>query len=173
VYIRAVKTILLVRHAKAEMAVPGERDIDRPLSERGHDDAQRMGKAVRAIQLAPDALVTSEAKRAQETAADLAKAMRFTGTIRRERTLYDSSGEAWIAVLGQLPPSVEVAMVVGHSPGIEQAAALLVGANSRFLDCPAAAVVGFESGIGAWKDLAEGGAVLRFFLRPKLIEAIC
>ena len=35
--------LMLLRHAKAEKAEPGERDHDRALNARGHKDAARMG----------------------------------------------------------------------------------------------------------------------------------
>jgi phosphohistidine phosphatase len=54
-----MKTILLMRHAKAEPGVPGQRDFDRSLSPRGQDDAARMGRAIAKLGTIPDAIVPS------------------------------------------------------------------------------------------------------------------
>ena len=167
-----MKTILVVRHAKAELLAPGQRDFDRPLAPRGREDALRMGRAIRAMKMVPETIVASPALRAKQTAEGLAKAMRFDQPIRWERALYDSGGAAWLAALRQLPPAVEIAMLVAHNPGAAEAAALLAGAAPHFIDLPTAAIAGFESGIAAWKDLIEGEATLRFLLRPKVVEAI-
>src|SRR5262245_37305573 len=167
-----MKTVLLLRHAKAEPLGSLPRDFDRPLAPRGHEDAKRVGKALAAMKLVPDAIVTSPAVRAKETAEDAATAMGFKGGIREDRVLYDSSGPQWIAVLGRFPASVDVGLLVAHNPGIEELAAVLVGTSAGFLTCPTAGLIGFVSDASTWRSLGEVGAVMRFFLRPKLIEAI-
>lgn len=167
-----MKTILLLRHAKAQPIRPNERDFDRPLAPRGHEDAARVGRTLAAMRLVPDAIVTSPARRAKETAEGVAAALKFQGTLREDRSLYDTSGASWLAALGRLPSSADLGLLVAHNPGIEELAALLVGAPTRFLDCPTAGLVAFESSLSSWKDLGARGATLRWFLRPKLVEAI-
>ena len=167
-----MKAILLMRHAKAQPIAPGQRDFDRPLAARGKEDAARMGRVLLAMKLLPGAVVASPARRAKETAELAAKALKPAPEIRWDRGLYDAPGEAWIEALRSLPKSVDVAMVVAHSPGIEEAAGLLAGAPPGFLDCPTGGLIGFESDIGAWSALREGGAVLRFLLRPKMVAGI-
>jgi phosphohistidine phosphatase len=163
-----MKTVVLMRHAKAQPIAPDQRDFDRPLAARGREDAARMGRVLLAMKLLPETIVASPARRAKETAELAAKAMKLAREIRWDRGLYDASGAAWIEALRTLPPSSDVAMLVAHNPGIEEAASLLAGAPRGFLDCPTGGLIGFESGIGAWSELREGGAKLRFFLRPKV-----
>jgi len=167
-----MKTILLLRHAKAEPLGSLPRDFDRPLAPRGHEDAKRVGKALAAMKLVPDAIVTSPAARAKETAEDAAAAMGFKGSIREDRVLYDAAGPQWIAVLGRFPASADVGLLVAHNPGIEELAAALTGAAPGFLTCPTAGLIGFEADASTWRSLGAGDAVMRWFLRPKLIEAL-
>ena len=54
-----MKTILLMRHAKAERGVPDQRDFDRALAPRGTEDALRMGHALKKMGVVPDAIVAS------------------------------------------------------------------------------------------------------------------
>ena len=42
-----MKTLLLVRHAKSSWEEPGTQDIDRPLNERGKQDAPEMAKRIK------------------------------------------------------------------------------------------------------------------------------
>ena len=98
-----MKTILLMRHAKAEHGVPGQRDFDRALAQRGTEDALRMGRALEKMGVVPDAIVTSQAVRAKETAEVSAKAMHFGGSIQLERALYDAPGDVWLETLRALP----------------------------------------------------------------------
>jgi len=167
-----MKTILLMRHAKAEAGVPGQRDFDRPLAVRGNADALRMGRALAKLGVVPDAIVASPAARAKETAEAAARAMKFGGTIHLERALYDAPGDEWLAALRALPASAESALVVAHSPGIDEAAALLCGASPGAFDVPTGAVIAFDDAVRHWCDLGEGGASLRWFLRPKLVEQL-
>jgi len=167
-----MKTILLMRHAKAEAGVPGQRDFDRPLAARGNEDALRMGRALAKLGAVPDAIVASPAARAKESAEAAARAMKFEGTIHLERALYNASGDAWLAALRALPASADSALVVAHSPGIAEAAALLCGASPGAFDIPTGGVLAFDDAVDRWRDLGEGGASLRWFLRPKMVEQL-
>src|SRR5262245_53878034 len=108
-----------MRHGKAELLAPGQSDYDRALAERGHQDAARMGKALRAMKLIPDAVVSSPARRAKETAEEVAKAARYLGAIRYDKHLYAAAGDAWLAALRKLEAKVDVVVMVAHTPGIE------------------------------------------------------
>jgi phosphohistidine phosphatase len=167
-----MKTILLMRHAKAEPGVPGQRDFDRSLAARGIEDASRMGRALAKLGAVPDAIVASPAARAKETAEASARAMKFDGTIHLARALYDASGEAWLAALRAIPPAAGSVLVVAHSPGIAEAAALLCGASPGAFDIPTGGMLAFDDAVERWRDLGEGGASLRWFLRPKLVEQL-
>ena len=59
--------LILLRHAKAESASSTGRDIDRPLTERGHRDAAIMGRVLAQAGFIPDLALVSTARRAQET----------------------------------------------------------------------------------------------------------
>ena len=167
-----MKTILLMRHAKAERGVPGDRDFDRILADRGNEDALRMGRVLARLGAKPDAIVASPAARAKETAEVAAKAMSFTGSIRLESALYNAPGEAWLDALRALPERAESALLVAHSPGIAEAAALLCGASPGSFDVPTGGLIALVDDTELWRDLGEGESALRWFLRPKLIELL-
>jgi phosphohistidine phosphatase len=167
-----MKSILLMRHAKAEPGVPGQADFDRTLAARGRQDSARMGKTLVKLDAVPDAVVSSTAARAKETAEIVAAAMKFRGTIRMERTLYEAGGDAWIDALRKIPASMESALLVAHSPGIEDAASLLCASGEGVFDVPTAGLLAFGADIERWSKLEPGACALRWFLRPKLVEAL-
>jgi phosphohistidine phosphatase len=156
-----MKTILLMRHAKAEPGVPGQVDFDRVLAARGNEDALRMGRAIAKVGAVPDAVVSSPAARAKQTAQGAVRGMKFSGAIGFERSLYDAPGE--------LPESASSVLMVAHSPGIEEAAALLCGAADGAFDVPTGAVIALNADVERWRDIEDGGASVRWFLRPKLV----
>lgn len=172
VHLLDMKTIFLMRHAKAEAGAPGQRDFNRKLSGRGRDDAARMGRALAKLGAIPDVIVASSAARALETAEGAAKAMGFGGTIRTERALYDAAGDVWIDVVQKLPASAASALIVAHSPGVADAAALLSGAPADAFDVATGAVLAFDHEAERWRDVGPGGAALRWFLRPKMVERL-
>jgi phosphohistidine phosphatase len=164
-----MKTIVLMRHAKAEPGVPGQRDFDRPLAPRGRSDAQAMGKVLSKLGVMPAAVVASPAARAKETAEIAAKAAGSVTPIRWDPSLYDAPGESWLAAMAKLPAAVESVLIVAHSPGIAEAAALLAGASARGFDVPTAGMLAFDDPSLRWRDIGDGAAALRWFLRPKLV----
>jgi phosphohistidine phosphatase len=161
-----------MRHAKAEPGVPGQKDFDRELAERGHADAQRMGRALAKLGDLPDTIVSSPAARAKQTAEDAARAMKFAGTIQFARSLYEAEGDAWLEVLRALPDSSESALVVAHSPGIDETGSLLIGASPGAFDVPTAGLIAFSDATERWRDIKPGNASLRWFLRPKQLERL-
>jgi phosphohistidine phosphatase len=167
-----MKTVFLLRHAKAEPAGSAPTDFERALAKRGHEDSLRVGRALKAMGEVPDAIVTSSARRARETAEGVAAAAGFKGSLKETRALYDTPGPSWLTVLATLPASADSALLVAHNPGIEELAAILAGAPPGFLTCPTAGLIAFEISATSWKGLGERGATMRCFLRPKLIEAI-
>jgi len=129
-----------------------------------------MGRVLAKLRAIPDAIVASPALRANETAEAAAKAMRFGGKIHLDRVLYDAPGDLWLAALRALPGNCGSALVVAHSPGIAEAAALLSGASHGAFDIPTAGLLAFHTSVDHWRDLDESTASLRWFLRPKLVE---
>lgn len=131
-----------------------------------------MGKTLAKLDAVPDAVVSSMAVRAKETAELAARAMKFRGKIRMESSLYGSDGDAWVDVLRGLPSRIGSVLVVAHSPGIEEAAGLLAGSAAKSFDVPTAGLLSFTADIDRWSDLEAGDAALAWFLRPKVVGAL-
>ena len=131
-----------------------------------------MGRALAKLRAVPDAIIASPASRAKQTAAAAAQAMGWGGTIRLERALYDAGGDAWLAALRAMTGTHGSALVVAHSPGIAEAAALLCGSLPDAFDVPTAGLIALDADLARWRDLDHGGASLRWFLRPKLVEQL-
>ncbi len=63
-----MKTLLLVRHAKSSWNDLTLSDFDRPLNDRGKDDAPQMAKRIKDKKIKIDLFISSPAKRAKKTA---------------------------------------------------------------------------------------------------------
>ena len=67
------RTLILIRHAKSSWNNPLHSDFDRPLNERGNHDAPLMGKKLKLLNIIPDLIVASSAKRTRQTAKLIAE----------------------------------------------------------------------------------------------------
>src|ERR1044072_9747985 len=64
-----MKAVIIIRHAKSSWDNIGESDFDRPLNDRGKDDAPKMAKRLLERKVSIEAFISSSAKRARKTAA--------------------------------------------------------------------------------------------------------
>lgn len=148
-----MKTLLLLRHAKSSWDEGNLADFDRPLNDRGREDAPRMGKLLRQHDLVPDLIVTSSAKRAASTAKLLANEANYEGKVTRTRDLYLAEPGAYINLARRTDDSVKTLMLVGHNPGIEELVEWLSGSDESM---PTAALACFHLPIAKWSELAAG-----------------
>lgn len=117
-----MRTLILMRHAKAERAHEAPSDEARALTGRGRRDAAEAGEAMGEAGLAPQAALISTAARARET-AEVALA-RFKAVFEHDEALYLAAPEGiWDAFVASDASSV---VIVGHNPGMGELTAMLV-----------------------------------------------
>ena len=115
-----MKTLLILRHAKSSWKDPDLPDHDRPLNKRGKHDAPRMGKLLKDEDLIPDLILSSTAIRAKKTAELVARACKYKGKIVLNHSLYGAEPTAYLKILEGLSDKHIAALVVGHSPSVDQ-----------------------------------------------------
>jgi phosphohistidine phosphatase len=161
------RRLYLLRHAKSSWGDPGLADHERPLAPRGEKAAREMAEHARKGGIEPALVLCSTALRARQTLA----ALSFAGEVSYEDGLYGASAGELVARLRRLPDELGTAMVVGHNPGLQELALLLIEgvghpALARLHDkLPTGALVtlGFQ---GPWAALGEGTATLEDLVVP-------
>lgn len=158
--------LLLLRHAKSSWKNPELADRDRPLNKRGKRDALRMGRLLDEEGLVPDAILSSTAVRAQDTAAAVAKSCGYDRRrITHIESLYASGPEEYLNVLRRLPDDPKVVLVVGHNPGMEEYLEILTGQPEAM---PTAALAFVKLPIKRWSALDDNTkGKLKTVWRPK------
>lgn len=172
-------TLMLLRHAKSDWDDPKMDDHDRPLSDRGRNDAPRMGKYLRSEKLELALVVCSTSVRTRETWDLVAPELKTKPKVRFERGVYLAAWPSLLTLVQQTPATVPSLMMIGHNPGFEQLAAVLsapprnteererqTSMAKKFPTC-ALAVLEFD---GAWRDVKEGSGMLTDFTRPKDLD---
>jgi phosphohistidine phosphatase len=159
--------LLLVRHADAGERDPARWPDDtlRPITAKGRKIQGKVAKALREAGVAPEVVLTSPWLRAAQTAELLTQGLCLAPPVPAPGLAADPDLGALDAAVGPRKSQAVVALV-GHSPWIEELAALLLSGSGDGLaiDFPKSGVLGLEA------DRIEAkGAALRFFLRPKML----
>jgi phosphohistidine phosphatase len=160
----AERQLLLLRHAKSSWDDPALSDHDRPLAGRGRKAAKLIGEHLRHQQVPVALVLCSSARRARETV----ELVDPPGEIQVEREIYDASADQLLERLRGLSSDVEVAMLVGHNPAIQELAiALTRGTDDlagRKFPTGALAMLSLA---GPWQTLSPEQTELVAFITPK------
>ena len=160
--------LLLVRHAHAGDRDPSQwpDDTQRPLTDKGRKTHAKVARTLRNLELAPELMLTSPWLRAMQTAEIKREVMLLPEPPVPTTALADDPDLARIAA--EVGPRAErsVVALVGHSPWLEELAALLLTGSDRGLrnDFPKSGVLALDA-----DRLAPASATLWFFLRPKML----
>ena len=159
------KTLLLMRHGKSSWKDKKIPDHERPLKKRGKAASAEIGKILRENELIPQAILSSPALRASETAEIVAKESGFPGKITFIDSFYMAEPDVYINYLKGLDDSLERVMIVSHNPGLEAFMQLLDG---RLEALPTGSMVYLCLNINHWSDLSfETDAELIGFWDPE------
>ena len=158
-----MRELILLRHAHAESAVPGQDDADRPLSLQGQAEAEAAGRWLRDNGYAPDRIVCSDARRARQTCELAMQALGYVDQ-RDDARIYDATPGRLMQVADDHKDIGRV-LLVGHNPGFEQLVALLSsGQSGDFRGMPAGGIAVLS--LPADAALEPGAARLAAFWWP-------
>ena len=121
--------VMLLRHAKSKKAQGGMSDHARRLKGRGKSDAPVIGAYMARHELVPDLVLVSTAERARQTWERLATALPAPPRVVYEDRLYNAGADAIIALVKGTAPTVRTLLLVGHNPGLHDAARRLIASG--------------------------------------------
>ena len=159
-------TLTLIRHAKSSWDDPSLDDFDRPLNARGRRDAPFMGRLLHEQGVRFDLLVSSPARRALDTAREIARQVGYPPeAIRQEPAIYEASPGGLLAVVHALPAQARSVGLVGHNPGLSLLAQRLSREPVPELKTCAYVRLAFE--VPDWSAVGERNGRLLAFEYPK------
>ncbi|MCH2144114.1 MAG: histidine phosphatase family protein [Phycisphaerales bacterium] len=139
-----MKELLALRHAKSSHSMPGLRDHDRSLNERGRNAAPRVGRLLARENLLPDLILCSSATRTMETTALVTAAMECEPRTLFLEELYLAAPDTILDAAMRHGEDCNRVLVVGHNPGMEDVMTLL-GLGMREMPTAALAHITFET----------------------------
>jgi phosphohistidine phosphatase len=161
-----MKTLILVRHAKSSHNFGMPSDFERPLNDRGINDAKEMGKKLFKKSVPIDLFVSSPATRAKSTAEIFVKEYdRKLKEILFIPTLYHSGAENFMEVISGLDDQYDHVAIFSHNPGITDFASNLT--STPIAHMPTCSVFAATASIKYWKEFPAVKKSFLFFHKPE------
>ena len=153
----------LLRHAHAGDPGAWDRPDDlRPLSDKGRQQAERLGRVLAAAGFVPDAVLTSPRVRARETAEMVAD--RLGVPVRIDARLGGFVDLATVEAILDDAGGPARPVLVGHDPDFGDLLTLLTGSSGLRMRKGAFALLDVE------RPLTPGSAELRWLVPPDLLR---
>lgn len=159
--------IYFVRHASAGQHVPNpKKDEKRPLDAEGIEQCGFIGRALAALNVQPDVIISSPLKRATQTASLVGNELGYEGKLQLEAAMRPEGSFSDFRRMLEKYSRHEAIMVVGHNPSItEFLARIMVKSGSE-------ALIDFKKGAVARVETTRHAATLNWFFTPKIARSL-
>jgi len=161
--------LILLRHATAERAGPGESDHDRALTKGGKKESKAAGLVIAKQDGTIDLVLASDSRRTRETWEGVATEIDAKPQVRYLRSMFESPD--YLPTLKKEGRKAESILLIGHNPAMHgtaiEIASSLSGRDGGRLRSgfPKAALAMFDFD-GEWKSLRPGQMRLVAFIEP-------
>lgn len=143
------RVLVLMRHAKTESPYSLKRDFDRKLTTQGEQDAQRMGAWLKSAGFSIDRVLSSAAKRTQQTTELVIDQLGLNpSTVEYRDELYHALPEIFFKTICSVPNEINTLLIVSHNDGITHFANQLTNARIDYMQ--PGSVFAIEWGSSEW-----------------------
>jgi phosphohistidine phosphatase len=169
--------LMLLRHAKSSWSLSGIQDAARPLTERGAAAARLMGGYIARHSLIPERVLCSPARRTRETWAGISAQWSADTEIVFDQRLYAATPHVVLSLIRAQGDAVRTLLVIGHNPGLQETAELLIAAGDVELrerlreKFPTAALAVIDFAVDKWARIHERSGRLDRYVTPRSIAA--
>jgi phosphohistidine phosphatase len=164
-----MKTLYIIRHAKSSWANFNQSDFERPLNDRGNENAPEMAKRLLNKKIKIDAFISSPALRARQTCEHFCKVYEVDKKeIIFKDALYHAPESTIKNIVAQTDDQFESIAVFTHNPGITDYVNTLV--EDVYIDnMPTCGIFAVTADIDNWGDFDKSKKTFLFFDYPKNI----
>src|SRR5216683_4761246 len=169
--------LMLMRHAKSSWSSPGMQDAARPLTGRGEAAARLMGGYMAHHSLVPDRVLCSPARRSRDTWAAIAAKWPVDMDVVFDQRLYEATPQTVLSIVRDQDDAARTLLVIGHNPGLQEAAELLIAAGDVELrerlreKFPTAALAVIDFAVNKWSRIHDRSGRLDRYVIPRSIAA--
>jgi phosphohistidine phosphatase len=159
--------LYFLRHASAgEHVANPKKDEKRALDKEGIEQCGYIGRAMAALNVQVDVVVSSPLKRATQTASLVGNEIGYEGKLQIDAALRPGAGLADFRKLLDKYSKQEAVMVVGHNPNLSQ----FLGSVISDSGCEAA--VDLKKGAVARVEMRRTSGTLQWCLTPKAVRTL-
>ena len=157
-----MKSITIIRHAKASLGSITLTDFDRPLNNTGILEAKLMGNMLLQKGSNYDMIISSSANRTLNTAKIIAIQIHYKQIIEEKRMIYNASEHELIDMITKLDNNLKAIIICGHNPALHLLSQKL--SSQIFNIFPTCSIAKINFNINNWKDVQIGE--LEYFSYP-------
>ena len=159
--------IYFVRHASAGQHLSNpKKDEKMPLDADGIEQCGFIGRALAALNVPPDVIVSSPLKRATQTASLIGNEIGYDSKLQLEAAMRPEASFADFRRMLDKYTRHEAIMLVGHNPSITDFLARMIAKSG----CEA--LIDFKKGAVARLETERRAATLNWFITPKMAREI-
>jgi len=159
-----VKSLFLVRHAKAEKSWDGLSDIDRPLHPEGISEAKLIAEKLFKNLEIPQLIISSTAQRAAGTALIFQRILKVPlADFRLSDKLYEMDINDLHEFVSALDDRYHSVMLFGHNPSFSLYASAM---DPSIIHMPTGATVKFNFEVDKWRHTSYINADKKLFIYP-------
>jgi phosphohistidine phosphatase len=159
--------LYFLRHASAgEHLVNPKKDEKRALDKEGIEQCGYVGRALAALDVQVDVIVSSPLKRCTQTASLVGNELGYEGKLQIDNGLRPEAGLADFRKLLEKYARQEAILVVGHNPNLSQ----FLGAVISDSGCEAS--VELKKGTAAKVEMRRAAGTLQWCVTPKVLRAL-
>jgi phosphohistidine phosphatase len=162
-----MKSLLVLRHAKSSWENAELSDFERPLNKRGLEAAQLIGQEMFRLSLNIDAVLSSPAKRAKQTAILVKESCEIKREIQFEDGIYEASVMKLLHIVSEIDDKFDAILLVGHNPGLEELIRVL---TEKIQVMPTATLAKIDLEIESWAKITAKCGVLDFAITPRELK---
>ena len=159
--------LYFLRHASAGTAFPSlKKDEKRALDKEGIEQCGYIGRALAALDVQVDAIITSPLKRCTQTASLVANELGYEGKLQLDAGLRPEATLADFRKLLDKYSRLEGVMVVGHNPNLSQ----FLGTAISDSGCQASFEL--KKGAVAKVEMRRTSGTLQWCLTPRILRTL-
>ncbi len=148
------RKLFLVRHAQPHNDQQYKSDKERELKPEGFLQAAALGKYLNQSNYAIDLIVASDSVRTTTTATLIASTINYpTHQIILTERIYTGGLPDLLAIINEIPDSVQHLLFVGHNPTISELNNYLIGSQTSNMATCELNLININNG---WNELTEG-----------------
>jgi phosphohistidine phosphatase len=153
------KTLILVRHSKAENRNNLFGDIKRPLTKEGKADSLKIANLLLRSGIKPDFILSSSATRASQTTEIFSNVLKTeTKNIRISRKFYYCSSKYILDHIVGIKEDINCVLIVAHNPGISDLARGLSSGRECYMDNTQVIILEYD--IDHWYQVVDHNPVV-------------